>query len=131
MRSTPPACVWRAPPKTPRADELWTTPGERVRGRRGPPHGPPIPPTPLEALLGRLDLLPPPIDLGRIGGGLVTEDVGIAADHLVAEASRHVVDVELAGLGCDGGVQVDLEQHVAQLVADAGGVAGLDRLDDL
>ena len=74
------------------------------------------------------------VSLIRSGIGLhdVAEDVRVAADHLLLEPARHVLDVELARLGGDRGVQVDLQQHVAQLFAEVLGAASvLERLDGL
>ena len=55
----------------------------------------------------------------------------VAAQHLVPQPGRDVVDVELTGLGRDRGVQVDLEQYVAELLTQVRGVTGLDRLEGL
>ena len=54
----------------------------------------------------------------------VAEDVRVAPDHLLHQAPGDVLDVELARLGGDRGMQVDLQQHVAELLAQMVGVAG-------
>src|SRR5690606_2359441 len=66
------------------------------------------------------------------------EDVGVPAHHLLDDAAGDVLDVErvLGALLRQPGVEVDLEQQVAQLLAQVAGsavrlVEMLDRLDDL
>ena len=59
------------------------------------------------------------------------EDVRVAAVHLLDDVAGHVVDGELAGLLGDHGVEVDLEQQVAELLAQVRHVAGVDRLERL
>src|SRR5439155_2689263 len=61
----------------------------------------------------------------------IPEDVRVPADELVDQVTGHVVDVEAAaglGLGGDPGVEDDLEQDVAQLLAHRGGVVVHDRV---
>ncbi len=61
--------------------------------------------------------------------------MGMAADKLLGEAGRHVVDVpgrRAAGaLGRDPGVEQHLHEHIAELLAQLGVVAVLDRLKRL
>ena len=64
-------------------------------------------------------------------GGVGAEDVRVAAVHLLADAARDVVEGELARLLGDDRVEVDLQQKVAELLAEVVGVAGVDRLDRL
>ena len=51
--------------------------------------------------------------------------------HLLRDPAGHVVEGELAGLLRDHGVEVDLEQQVAELLAQVLAVAGVDRLERL
>ena len=77
-------------------------------------------------------------DGGGVGGrvaGRRAEDVRVAAVHLLGDAAGDVVEGEGAGLLGDHGVEVDLQQQVAELLAQVvpvtGLVAGVDRLEGL
>jgi hypothetical protein len=61
----------------------------------------------------------------------IREDVGVASGHLLADAGDDVAVVECAGLFRHAGVEDDLEQEVAQLVAEAVEIVALDRVGDL
>ena len=52
-------------------------------------------------------------------------------DQLVRDPSGHIVHGEPAGLGCDLGMEEDLEQQVAELLDQVCVAARLDRLDHL
>ena len=69
--------------------------------------------------------------LGGLVAALVAEDVRVAADHLVGDGAHDVVPGEGAGLLGHAGVVDDLEQQVAELVAELAHVAAGDRLGDL
>ncbi|CAM5557741.1 hypothetical protein SCALM49S_00529 [Streptomyces californicus] len=71
------------------------------------------------------------VDVLRGLGGRVAEDVRVAVDQLLDEAARDVVHVKrlLGILLRDARVEDDLEQDVAQLLAQFVPVAVLDRLD--
>ncbi len=93
------------------------------------------------ALLGRLERLPVPLDLVGVGDVEPCEDVRVPAHELVDDVASHVVDGEALGiLGGDAGVEVHLQQQVAELLAQVGVldcsprgpvVEGLDRLERL
>ena len=64
----------------------------------------------------------------------VAEHVRVPADQLVHDAGGHVVDGEPGAVGAlrgDPGVEHDLQQDVAEFVAQRGRVAGLQRLQRL
>ncbi len=67
--------------------------------------------------LGGLDVLPGAFLRPRILLGLCAENVRMAAQHLVADAARDVVEIEGAGLLGHAGMKHHLEQQVAELVA--------------
>ena len=83
------------------------------------------------ARLGGLELLP--VDEHLVGAGdlHLAEHVRMAVDELLDEPSGDVVDVPAALVGGDLRMEDHLEQHVAELVADRGVVARVDRLDQL
>ena len=60
---------------------------------------------------------------GRVARGRIAEDVGMAADHLVGDGGGHVREGEGACLLRHAGKIDDLEQQVAQFVAQGGQVA--------
>ena len=85
-----------------------------------------------------LDRLPDLVDLGggrRPVGAGVAEDVRVAPVHLGGDVAGHVVDGEGAALLGDHGVEVDLQQQVAQLLAQVRPVTrrvtAVDRLERL
>ena len=83
-----------------------------------------------QPLLGLLRL--PGLGLGR--GTLdacLAEDMGMALDHLVVDGAGNIVDGEGAGFARHLGVEDDLQQQVAQLVAERRHVAMLDGVGDL
>ena len=86
----------------------------------------------LALLLHRLGAQPVLLDL--LGGGrrLVAEDMRVAVDELGDDAAGHVVDGEggFRVLLRYTGVEDDLQQHVAQFLAEFVAVAVLDRLDE-
>jgi hypothetical protein len=59
----------------------------------------------------------------RVDGRLIAEDVRVAALELVADRGRHVLEREMSALFRDPRLEHDLEQHVAELVANACGIA--------
>src|SRR6185312_9391468 len=82
------------------------------------------------ALLLGLDLLPVHEDLGGVPHLHVAEHVRVPPDELVHESRRHVVHVPHARIGGDLRVEDDLQQDVAEFVADRVPVAGVDGGDD-
>src|SRR6185503_7851181 len=72
-----------------------------------------------------------PEDLGRGSRGRVGEDVGMAPRHLLGDAARDVANREFAALREDPGEKDDLEQEIAELLAQGRGLAVVDRVDDL
>src|SRR5262249_39289079 len=89
----------------------------------------------LLALL-RLDALPQPFDRLRREPARVAEHVGMAPDELLGQDLHDIAEVEGALLLRHAGVEYDLEQEVAQLVAQVvevathNGVGNLVRLLD-
>jgi hypothetical protein len=82
-------------------------------------------------LFGRLNLVPL-VEDGFSGVRLgVAEDVGMAADELFVDSAEGLSDVEEALFGGHLGVEDGLEQEVAELFAEAGPVAFVDRVEDL
>src|SRR3546814_17780282 len=81
----------------------------------------------------RTDTLFPYTTLFRsnIVGLAVAEDVWVAALHLVADRAGDVVETEQAVVGRNLAMEYDLEQQVAKLIADRGGVAAGDRVGNL
>ena len=72
--------------------------------------------------------------LNRLVGHLQAfEDVRVARDQLVADAARHVLDIErrIGVVLGDPGVEHHLQQDVAELLPQVRPIAGLDRLDQL
>ena len=55
----------------------------------------------------------------------------VATDELLVEAARHVVDVELAGVGGHLRMEEHLLEHVAKLLAKVSDVVGIDGVDRL
>ena len=82
--------------------------------------------------LGRLLGLPVDgLGFGAVDTRLVAEDMGMAPDHLLGNATGDVVEGEVAGFLGHAGVEDDLEQQVAQLVLQVREVLFLDRVGDL
>ena len=84
--------------------------------------------------LGRLLRLPGPgLPRGRAAdiGFFASEDVGMAANHLLGDAARDRVEVEAAVFARHLRVEDDLEQQVAELVAERRPVVLTDRLGHL
>ena len=79
----------------------------------------------------RLDLLPVPEDLVGVLRVHVAEDVRVAMNELLDDAGDDVVDGERALLAAELGLEHDLEEQVAELLADRLAVAGVDGVDDL
>ena len=80
-------------------------------------------------LLRLLPLLPYGVQVvGRI---LAREHVRVAGDQLVADASRHVIDGERVPLRGDLRVERDLQEEVAELLAEVVIGARLDRVHHL
>src|SRR5439155_22869343 len=99
--------------------ELRRQPAEETRGvlgGRSPPDG----------LLLTLDPLPlgEEIAAGDLGPG---EDVGVPADELLVEAPGDLAGIERALLAGELGMDGDLEQEVAELVAQPLEIAGVER----
>src|SRR5581483_6681527 len=86
---------------------------------------------PVLALLLRLDPLPVHEDLVGPGDPYVPEHMRVPADQLRDDPARDVVDVPRAVVGGHLGVERDLEQQVAELLAKAIPVVGVDRVEDL
>lgn len=86
----------------------------------------------LPLLLDRLRPQPVGADVLRGLGGLVAEDVRVTVDQLLDDGGRDVVDAErlLLVLLRDARVEDDLEQYVAELLAQFLAVAVLDGLDE-
>ena len=83
------------------------------------------------ALLLGLELLPVHEHLVGAAHLDLAEHVRVAVDQLLDQPLRDVVDVPPPVVGGDLRVERDLEQQVAQLVADRVGVVGVDRLEQL
>jgi hypothetical protein len=81
------------------------------------------------ALLVLLDALPLRQNIAI--DGLAREDVRVAADQLRREVARDVAQVERALLARELGVDDDLEEQVAELLAQPAAVAGVERVEDL
>ena len=84
--------------------------------------------------LGRLLRLPgPSLARGRAAdiGFFAGEDVGMAANHLLGDAARDRVEVETAVLARHLRVEDDLEEQVAEFVAERRPVVLTDRLGHL
>ena len=62
------------------------------------------------------------VGVGRLG---VAEDVGVAGHQLVVDPPGHVGQGEASFLGRQAGVEVHLEQQVAQLLFEVGDRLGL------
>ena len=84
----------------------------------------------LGAFVG-LDLLPEPLDFRGVVGADLAVDVGVAADELAGDLLDDILDGELALELGDGGLHEDVGEDVAELFADLGRVAVLDRVDEL
>ena len=83
-------------------------------------------------MLGELDLAPDAEDLvGTRGRLAVAEHVRVATDELVVEVAADVGKGELARVLGDLRVEQHLHEHVAELLAQVRGIAGLDGVDDL
>lgn len=86
----------------------------------------------LGALLLELDLLPLRDDrVGRTKLGAVAEDVGMTTYHLLVHFPGHVVESELAGFRRHLRVHGDMEEQVAQFLAEVRDVIAVDGLDKL
>src|SRR5713101_1151059 len=83
------------------------------------------------AALGRLVLLPGKRLRRRVGDQRVTEDMGMAAQHLVGDRAGDVVEVEKAGLLGHARMEDDLEEQIAELVLECCRIAALARLGHL
>lgn len=81
--------------------------------------------------LGALDLLPLEEHLGAVGGGFVAKDVGVAANELFADLGDDFVEGKGVAFPRHLGVHDDVEQDVAQLLAEVGVVGLVNGLDDL
>ena len=68
--------------------------------------------------------------VGRVGLH-VAEDVRVARDELLDDARDDVVDRELPFLAKQLGLEHDLEEKVAELLAERLAIARVDRVDDL
>ena len=83
-------------------------------------------------MLGELDLAPDAEDLvGTRGRLTVAEHVRVATDELVVEVAADIGKGELARVLGDLRVEQHLHEHVAELLAQVRGIAGLDGVDDL
>ena len=77
--------------------------------------------------------------VGLPGGGLfrhvarrrMAEDVRMAADHLVGDPARDVVEIELTRFLGHAGMEDHLQEEIAELVLERLGLAALGRLGDL
>jgi len=79
----------------------------------------------------RLDARPVPRDLGAVRDRGVAEDVRMAADHLRRHVGAHVLGGELALLGGDLGVKDDLQQEVAQFLAQRRRLGAIESVEHL
>ncbi len=87
--------------------------------------------TALAAPFGRLDRIPVALDVFRAGHVHITEHVRVPAGQLLHDPRGHVVDVETGAVGAfgrDAGVKHDLEQDIAEFVAQRRLIAALQRL---
>ena len=82
---------------------------------------------------GLLGLQPLPVHEHLVGAAHLdlAEHVRVPVDQLLDQPLRHVVHVPPAVVGRDLRVERDLEQQIAELVADRVGVLGVDRLEQL
>jgi hypothetical protein len=86
---------------------------------------------PLRGALGGLDLVPGPRLRVEVVVTRVAEHVRVAAGHLGADRVGHVGEVEQAAFLRHLRVEHHLQQQVAQLVAQIGPVAAVDRVGHL
>ena len=85
----------------------------------------------LGALLLQLDLLPLRDDrVGRTELRAVAEDMGMTTHHLLVHFPGHVVEGELAGFGRHLRVHGDMEEQVAEFLAQVRDVIAVDGLDE-
>lgn len=61
---------------------------------------------------------------------LAAKDVGVPVDQFVGDGTGNVVEVETVGFAGELGVEDDLQQQVAEFLAQGGMVAGLDGVQD-
>lgn len=80
---------------------------------------------PLGLLLG-LDRVPGGVDGGHVAPACVAEHMGMAPDHLGGDGLDHGAEIEGAALFAEAGVEHDLQQQVAQLVAEIVEIAARD-----
>src|SRR5262249_40133324 len=85
----------------------------------------------LVVTLLRLDALPEALDRLRRQPLRVAEHVRMAAQKLVDQRPHHVVEVENALLLRHAGMEHDLEQEVAELLAQIGEITARDGVGDL
>ena len=81
--------------------------------------------------LGLLVILPGSgLGLGGLDHG-ISEDMGMAADHLFGDPVGHLAQIELAGLLGHAGMENHLEQEIAKLVPERRHVLALDGVGHL
>ena len=68
--------------------------------------------------------------IGRVDAGLAPEDMGMAADHLVADRCCHIVEAEQTQFPGHLRMEDNLKEQVAQFVLQASPVLLLDRVGD-
>ena len=78
-----------------------------------------------------LPCFPDDIDIFRLVRLRIAEDVGMAADHFLRHAAHHVVEGKQSRFLRHLCVVDDLQQQIAQFIAQAFHVADLDRIRDL
>jgi hypothetical protein len=92
---------------------------------------PPALPLRLLGALLRLNALPQALDRLWCEPLRVAEDVGMAAHELLGESLNDVAEIEFALLLRHAGVEYDLQQQVAELVAQVVKVAARNSVGDL
>ena len=71
-------------------------------------------------LFGHLERLPIGGHISGGDSGSVTEDVGVPPHQLVVDATGHIGQVEATLFGSEDGVEVDLEEQIAELLLEMG-----------
>ncbi len=80
---------------------------------------------------GPLDLLPLANHFARVGGGLITKNMGMAPDQLLANLSGDGVESKGSPLARHLGMHGDMQQQIAQFFAQVCVVRIIDGIDQL
>lgn len=77
---------------------------------------------------GELDLIPNIEHAVRITRLRFAEHMRMTTDDLRVDRAAHIIDSELAPVGCDLALQDYLQQHIAQLFTEVLGIVRFDRI---